>query len=144
MLSRVRKKLAGTLFVLLLLIAAGSAVYAFFHPGPWIVPEEAKRVVNPIKPSQANLPAAQKLYLDKCAECHGDSGNGDGGQGKSYDPRPTNFTDAAHMNSVSDGELFYKISEGHRPMPGFKKRYTEEQRWQLVLFLRSFAQSQPK
>jgi mono/diheme cytochrome c family protein len=144
MLSPARKKLAGTLFVLLLLVAAGSAVYAFFHPGPWIVPEEAKRVVNPLKPSQANLPAARALYLDKCAECHGDAGKGDGSQAKMYDPRPTNFTDAARMNSASDGELFYKISEGHRPMPAFKKRYTEEQRWQLVLFLRSMAQTQPK
>jgi mono/diheme cytochrome c family protein len=142
--SPARKKLAGTLFFVLLLVAAGSAVYAFFHPGPWIVPEEAKRVVNPLQPSQANLPAARALYLDKCTECHGDAGNGDGSQAKMYDPRPTNFTDAARMNSVSDGELFYKISEGHRPMPAFKKRYTEEQRWQLVLFLRSLAQSQPK
>jgi hypothetical protein len=24
-------------------------------------------------------------------------------------------------------------------MPGFKKRFTEEQRWQLVLFLRSLS-----
>jgi mono/diheme cytochrome c family protein len=142
--SPARKKLAGTLFVVLLLVAAGSAVYAFFHPGPWIVPEEAKRVVNPLQPSQANLLAARALYLDKCTECHGDAGNGDGSQAKMYDPRPTNFTDAARMNPVSDGELFYKISEGHRPMPAFKKRYTEEQRWQLVLFLRSLAQSQPK
>jgi mono/diheme cytochrome c family protein len=142
--SPARKKLAATLFVVLLLIAAGSAVYAFFHPGPWVVPEEAKRVVNPIKPSQANLPAAQKLYLDKCAECHGDSGKGDGSQAKMYEPRPANFADAANMNSVSDGELFYKISEGHRPMPGFKKRFTEEQRWQLVLYLRSFAENHQK
>ena len=132
------------LFVALLLVAAGSAVYAYFHPGPWIVPEEAKRVVNPLKPSQVDLPVAHKLYLDKCAECHGDSGKGDGSQAKMYDPRPTDFSDAAHMSSVSDGELFYKISEGHRPMPAFKKRYSEEQRWQLVLFLRSLAQDPAK
>ena len=139
-----RKKLAGTIFVALLLVAAGSGVYAFFHPGPWIVPEEAKRVQNPLKPWQGNLPAAKRLYLDKCAECHGDSGKGNGSQAKMYDPRPTDFSDAAHMSSVSDGELFYKISEGHRPMPGFKKRFTEEQRWQLVMFLRSLAQEQAK
>jgi mono/diheme cytochrome c family protein len=127
------------LFIALLLVAAGSAVYAFFHPGPWIVPEEAKRVANPLKPSQKDLPAARKLYLDKCAECHGDAGKGDGPQGKMYDPLPKDLTDAAHMNAVSDGELFYKISEGHRPMPAFRKRLTDEQRWQLVLFLRSLA-----
>jgi mono/diheme cytochrome c family protein len=127
------------LFVVVLLVAAGSAVYAFLHPGPWIVPEEAKRVANPLKPSQANLPEARRLFEDKCAECHGDTGKGDGSQAKMYDPKPSDLTDAAHMNSVSDGELFYKISEGHRPMPAFKKRYSEEQRWQVVLFIRSLA-----
>ena len=91
------------LFITLLLVAAGSAVYAFFHPGPWIVPEEAKRVANPLKSSQVNLPAARKLYLDKCAECHGDAGKGDGPQGKMYDPLPKDLTDASHMNALGDG-----------------------------------------
>jgi mono/diheme cytochrome c family protein len=139
-----RKKFVGAFFVLLLLIAVGSAVYAFLHPGPWIVPEDAKRVPNPVKPSQADITGAHKLYLDKCAECHGDNGKGDGNQSKMYNPPPTNFTDAQHMNSVSDGELFYKITEGHRPMPSFKKRFTDEQRWNLVLLLRSLAQSPEK
>ena len=133
------KKLAGTLLIVLLLAAAGSALYAFFHPGPWIVPAEAKLVQNPLKPSEADLPGTRKLYLDKCAECHGDAGKGDGSQARMYRPLPTNFTDAVHMNNVTDGELFYKISEGHRPMPAFKKRLREEQRWQLVLFLRWLA-----
>jgi mono/diheme cytochrome c family protein len=129
------------LFIGLLAIAAGSAVYAFLHPGPWIVPEEAKRAANPIRPSQANLPEARRLYEDKCAECHGQYGKGDGDQSKMYSTPPTNFTDGPHMNAMSDGELFYKISEGHRPMPGFRKRFSDEQRWQLVLLLRSFAKS---
>ena len=135
--SRKKSPLMFVLFVVLLLVAAGSAVYAFLHPGPWIVPDEAKRVVNPLKPSQADLPGARRLYLDKCSECHGDTGKGDGSQAKMYDPKPSDLTDTSHMNSVSDGELFYKISEGHRPMPAFKKRYSDEQRWQMVLFIRS-------
>ncbi len=49
----------------------------------------------------------------------------------------------AETQKLTDGELFYKISEGHRPMPSFKKRFTEEQRWQLVLFLRWFSAAQP-
>jgi mono/diheme cytochrome c family protein len=146
MANRPNKKVIRTLFVLLLVAAAASAVYAFLHPGPWIVPEAAKLVVNPLKASQVDLPAGRKLYLDKCAECHGDTGKGDGPQGKMYDPLPKDLTDVAHMNSVSDGELFYKISEGHRPMPAFRKRLTEERRWQLVLFLRSLtvAPTQPQ
>src|SRR5260370_9120683 len=138
---RKKSRMNLALFVALLLAAAGSAVYAYFHPGPWIVPEAAKQVVNPLKSSQADLRVARKLYFDKCAECHGDTGKGDGPQGRTYDPPPKDLTDAAHMNSVSDGELFSKISQGHRPMPAFRKRLTEEQRWQLVLFLRSLSNS---
>jgi mono/diheme cytochrome c family protein len=137
--SRKKSPFILALFIALLLIAAGSAVYAFLHPGPWIVPEEAKRVVNPLKASQANLPEARRIYDDKCAECHGDTGKGDGTQGRMYNPQPQDLTDAAHMNAISDGELYYKISEGHRPMPAFRKRLTDEQRWQLVLFIRSFS-----
>jgi len=43
------------------------------------------------------------------------------------------------MEEMTDGEIFYKISEGRRPMPSFKKRLTEEQRWQLVNYVRTFA-----
>jgi mono/diheme cytochrome c family protein len=139
--ARKKSPIFPVLFVALLVVAVLSAVYAFFHPGPWIVPEEAKRRVNPLTPSQVNLTAARHTYLDKCAECHGDSGKGDGSQAKMYDPLPRNLADTQHMSTVSDGELFYKISEGHRPMPGFKKRFTEEQRWQLVFLIRSFSAS---
>jgi mono/diheme cytochrome c family protein len=139
--ARKKSPAVPVLFAALLLVAAVSAVYAFFHPGPWIVPEEAKRRVNPLTPSQVNPGAARQMYLDKCAECHGDSGKGDGSQAKMYDPLPSNLADAQHMSAVSDGELFYKISDGHRPMPSFKKRFSEEQRWQLVFFIRSFSAS---
>ena len=139
MTSARRKKLSGIIFVLLLSLAAGSVVYAFFHPGPWIVPEEAKRAPNPIKPSRANPTEARHVYQDNCAECHGEMGKGDGDRSRVFGTPPANFTDATHMNTMSDGELFYKMSEGHRPMPAFKKRLSDEQRWQLVLFIRSFA-----
>jgi len=56
-----------------------------------------------------------------------------------YDPPPANLTDASHMNKMTDGEIYYLISEGRKPMPSFKKRLTDEQRWQLVLLVRSFA-----
>jgi hypothetical protein len=45
------------------------------------------------------------------------------------------------MNGATDGELFYKISEGKKPMPVFKSKLTEDQRWGLVLLIRSFTQS---
>jgi mono/diheme cytochrome c family protein len=56
-----------------------------------------------------------------------------------YDPAPSDLTDSAKMSNLTDGEIFYQITEGRKPMPSFKKKLTEEQRWQLVLLVRSFA-----
>jgi mono/diheme cytochrome c family protein len=131
---RVRK----SLFALLLLVIVAAIVYTILQNRPWAIPEEAKRRKNPLTASNAILQSIRPLYLDKCAACHGNLGKGDGHDASLYDPAPTNFTDASHMTAVSDGELFYKLSEGRKPMPSFKKRLTEEQRWQLVLLLRSF------
>jgi mono/diheme cytochrome c family protein len=103
------------------------------------VPEEAKQVKNPLAPSDAALKTIRPIYQDKCVSCHGDSGKGDGHDASLYDPAPSNFTDTKQMHGVSDGELFYKMTQGHKPMPSFKKRLSEEQRWQMVLLIRSFA-----
>jgi mono/diheme cytochrome c family protein len=133
--------LRKTLFVLVLAFIAVSIVLAVWQNREWVVPEEAKKLKNPIAPSSGAMDAARSVYLDKCAKCHGETGKGDGPEGKMYDPPPGNLTDAKHMNARSDGELFYQISQGRKPMPAFKKRLTEEQRWQLVLLVRSFAKA---
>jgi mono/diheme cytochrome c family protein len=131
------------LFAFVLALIALSLVLAAWQSREWVIPEEVKRLQNPVAPSAAALASARLIYLDKCAQCHGDSGKGDGPEGKMYDPAPGNLTDAKHMSTRTDGELFYQISQGRKPMPGFKKRLTEEQRWQLVLLVRSLAEASP-
>jgi mono/diheme cytochrome c family protein len=106
---------------------------------PWKVPEEAKKRKNPIMVTGAGLSAAREIYKDKCANCHGETGKGDGPEAAMHKTKPSDFTDAHRMSEMTDGELFYKISEGRRPMPMFKEQLSEEQRWQLVHFLRTFA-----
>jgi mono/diheme cytochrome c family protein len=105
----------------------------------WPVPEEARKLANPVPPTEASLAAAKAIFLESCAQCHGEGGKGDGSEAPMYDVKPADFTDAHMMGEMTDGEIFYKISEGRRPMPSFKKRLTDEQRWQMVNFLRTFA-----
>jgi mono/diheme cytochrome c family protein len=119
--------------ILLIFIAIGLAA---FHGPPWVVPAEQKEMKNPLASSEANLTAAKPLYEDKCANCHGDHGKGDGSDAMMYDPAPPDLTDLKTVKKT-DGELFYKISEGRKPMPSFKKKLTDEQRWQLVLYVRA-------
>jgi mono/diheme cytochrome c family protein len=137
------RTLPKVLFPAILAIVAVAIVYSAVNKAPWSwpVPEEAKQLKNPLQPTASALKSARDVYADKCAHCHGDTGKGDGRDANRYDPAPTNFTDAKIMNSATDGELFYKISEGKKPMPIFKNKLTEDQRWELVLLLRSFAKT---
>jgi mono/diheme cytochrome c family protein len=129
-----------TLFVLLLALILVAVAYTFFQENePWVIPEEAKNRKNPLQQSEAAIKSAKGLYAENCANCHGVTGRGDGSEAMRYDPKPADFTDAPHMNSVTDGALFYQISQGRKPMPSFKRRMTEDQRWQLVLLVRSLA-----
>ncbi len=135
------RALAKFLFFIVLAITATLILYSAIHTTPWSwpVPEEAKQLKNPLQPSPMALTSAKKIYLDKCSNCHGDTGKGDGRDAARYDPTPADFTDPKRMSGVTDGELFYKISEGKKPMPVFKTKLSEDDRWALVLLIRSFA-----
>jgi mono/diheme cytochrome c family protein len=126
------------LFVALLAAIVIVIGYSIYDSYDWPVPEDAKRMKNPVEPSSAALASAHSVYLDKCANCHGDTGKGDGPEAATHDPRPASFADSRRMNAMTDGEIFYRITNGRRPMPAFKNRLTEEQRWQLVLLIRTF------
>ena len=105
----------------------------------WPAPAEAKALKNPVAANEKTLAAAKTIYLQKCVNCHGDKGDGKGSEADMYDPHPGDFTDAHMMGEMTDGEIFWKISEGRIPMPSFKKKLTEEERWELVNYLRTFA-----
>src|ERR1700686_5585636 len=137
------RTLSKAAFLLVLAVVAAAIVYSAILKAPWSwpVPEEAKQLKNPLQPSPPALKSAGEVYADKCAHCHGDTGKGDGRDAGRYDPAPTDFTDAKRIRSATDGELFYKISEGKKPMPVFKNKLSEDQRWELVLLIRSFAES---
>jgi hypothetical protein len=55
-------------------------------------------------------------------------------------PRPADFR--VHMAAGhTDGELFYWVSEGLRgtAMPAFRDLLSEEERWHVINFIRTFA-----
>jgi mono/diheme cytochrome c family protein len=138
-----KRTLPKVMFLLVLGIVVVAIVYSAVNKAPWSwpVPEEAKQLENPLQATAPALKSAREVYADKCAQCHGNSGKGDGRDAARYDPAPTDFTDTKRISTATDGELFYKISEGKKPMPRFKNKLSEDQRWQLVLLIRSFAQS---
>ena len=50
----------------------------------------------------ADLAAAKKVYDDKCAKCHGDTGKGDGPKAKTLKKKPRDYTNKAEMAKFTD------------------------------------------
>lgn len=105
---------------------------------PWVVPESAKRMKNPVKSDSENLAIGKNLYAKHCRSCHGKGGEGDGTKAAELDTDPGDFT-TPEFQAQTDGEIFYKTTEGRNDMPEFKKKIgSEEDRWILVTYLRTF------
>lgn len=110
-------------------------------PKAWKVPAKEKARKNPIASSAESQGRGQKIYLEKCAACHGVNGDGQGETGKSLNPPPPDFTDQHMMKEMSDGEIFWKITTGRDAMPSYQKELNKDERWDLVNYLRSFSRS---
>lgn len=102
----------------------------------WTVPEEAKKKENPLEQSEQIIKAGNQIFQQLCAVCHGKRGIGDGITAATLNPKPANLQDST-IQAQSDGALFWKISEGRPPMPGFKSQLSEKQVWALVTYIRS-------
>ncbi len=85
------------------------------------------------------------FWGQSCYVCHGETGQGDGLFSQGMNPRPINLTDAALMERLSNDYLYWRISEGGKEapflsaMPAFKEFLSEDQRWELIAYLRSIA-----
>jgi len=97
--------------------------------------------LRPSVPYQAGaITAGAALYHANCAGCHGARGAGDGPDGRAL-PRPPADLRAPHTAQHTAGDLFWWISHGipGSGMPGFGSRLTEDQRWELINFLRALS-----
>jgi mono/diheme cytochrome c family protein len=104
----------------------------------WKVPTRAAKKKNPTPRDDRSIAAGKVLYTRECFSCHGSLGKGDGSAAKDLERKPGNLSSPG-MWAQSDGALFYKISEGRKPMPTFEKILTEEERWLVIDFVRTLA-----
>lgn len=104
----------------------------------WVVPQAALSVKNPSANDAASVNTGRTLYKTQCSPCHGDKGKGDGPAAAALTPKPADHTSNA-LQAESDGSLFYKISEGRKPMPSFKNTLNENQRWALINYIRTLS-----
>jgi mono/diheme cytochrome c family protein len=130
-------------FIMVFLVLNLIILQSFAQQTNWIVPQAATLVKNPLVASTTLLADGKKLYTANCSPCHGVKGKGDGPAAPGLNPKPADHTSAA-VQSETDGSLFWRLSEGHSPMPGYKKIFTEQQRWELIDYIRTLAKNPKK
>ncbi|KAA3642960.1 MAG: hypothetical protein DWQ07_20775 [Chloroflexi bacterium] len=135
LLSR-RQRLAQPILTFALL-GVGISVF-FFPPGgvPTTLP------VNPVAPNLDSIAEGEILFQENCLACHGITGAGDGPVGVSLNPSPADLSIHTAPGVHPDGQLFAWISEGFpgSVMPAFQDDLSEQERWHLVNYIRTFAE----
>ena len=109
--------------------------------------DAARAVANPLPASEEIVAKGKALYEGKafCKTCHGPDGKGLGGDiapGSLKGPLPRNFTDKKWQAARTDGELFWILqhgSKGTAMAPFIPLVLTEEEAWQVLRYVRSFA-----
>lgn len=108
-------------------------------------PPGAKELKNPNPVTEAGLAEAREHFVEHCSACHGIDGRGDSIFGRNMYPNAPDMTDA-DTQGLSDGELFYIISNGVRftGMPAFGSEDSPESIWDLVALIRRLPQLSPE
>jgi DMSO reductase family type II enzyme heme b subunit len=88
----------------------------------------------------------RRVYYQNCIFCHGDLLEGSGPFATGQQPAPADFHDIGTIAQLSEGYLFWRIALGAGGMPGeggpwnstmpaWQDRLSEEEIWQVILFL---------
>lgn len=138
-------KLRRILFVALialLLAACNFSMAEDVTPPPDYVPPSPAPTPGPLFPAQA--PDAQNggaIYAEKCADCHGITGLGDGPQGKQLPVSVPPLALPEIASSAAPADWFLAVTLGNidKFMPPFATSLNDQERWDVVAYTQSLS-----
>ena len=116
-------------------------------------------VENPLRKDGAKFKehAAKggEIYVRNCMYCHGDNLDGKGHFANGFNPPPANFQDPGTIAMLQEAYLFWRIAKGgpglprestpwNSVMPAWEDRLSEEQIWQVIMYLYDATGQQPR
>jgi len=114
---------------------------------------------NPLRKDQAtfknHVAAGAEIYIRNCMYCHGDNLDGKGHFAHGFNPPPANFQDPGTIAMLQEAYLFWRIAKGgpglpkestpwNSVMPAWEDRLTEEQIWQVIMYLYDATDQRPR
>ena len=114
---------------------------------------------NPLRKDQAafakHAAAGGEIYIRNCMYCHGDNLDGKGHFAHGFNPPPANFQDPGTIAMLQEAYLFWRIAKGgpglpkeatpwNSVMPPWEDRLSEEQIWQVIMYLYAATGQQPR
>lgn len=88
--------------------------------------------------SPMQIAAGRNIYNKSCVVCHGKLGDGKGPAASGLKKEPPRFNDPRWMMKEKSEDFFDVLSNGEKPMPAFKNKLTEEQRWNAIDYIWTF------
>ena len=100
----------------------------------WTVPADASKKVCDKPFTKATARDGKDLFNAHCKSCHGAVGTN---SSLPLNPEPGDPA-GEKFSKQTDGDLFYKITFGRGGMPAFGSQLTEEERWKIISYFRTF------
>ena len=95
-------------------------------------------ILEPLPSNPPSLARGADVFRERCAQCHGESGRGDGPKAKTLEgPPPADLADPAIMGGMSLVDLYRRIAIGTpgTAMPEFAGDLSPEDRWAVVSYV---------
>jgi hypothetical protein len=104
----------------------------------WNIPVDKKAKNSYIPFTGVTAKDGETLFTKNCMSCHGNPGKNN--SLKSLKPIPPDLAGTITQKRT-DGDLFYILTTGRVIMPSFKNVLSEDQRWELISYIRTFNKS---
>lgn len=110
-------------------------------------PEEAvragKELHNPLDPRDPQVrQRGAVVFANYCQVCHGPQGQGNGPVSQRGVPPPPTLREGKSKD-MKDGQLFHVLTYGQANMASYAAQISPDDRWRVIVFLRSLQQSSP-
>jgi len=96
-----------------------------------------EKLRNPLSITDARaLDRGASIFANFCQPCHGSAGTGNGPIAMRGFPAPPSLL-ADHALKMKDGQMFHILTYGQNNMPPYRTQISSEDRWKVILYVRS-------